>query len=158
MDTPHGCSVKLNCDAAFKDPNAAFGVVVRDSAGCLRYVLGNRCHAISPLHAEIIAVHSACSLAFNRGWFNAIVESDSQVAISLSSLESPPPWNLAALVDDIRLWAKNMHISFSWVNRDSNQVAHWVARYAFSNTLEFSCDFTFPNELTSLSRSDLYGC
>ncbi|GJX44527.1 RNA-directed DNA polymerase, eukaryota, reverse transcriptase zinc-binding domain protein, partial [Tanacetum coccineum] len=40
-------------------------------------------------------------------WLNAIVESDSQVIISLSYLESPSPWSLAALVDDIRLWAKN---------------------------------------------------
>ncbi|GKG60022.1 hypothetical protein Tco_0609686, partial [Tanacetum coccineum] len=55
-----GCSVKLNCDAAFKDSNVTFGIVVRDSTCCLRYVLGNRCHAISPIHAEIIAVHSAC--------------------------------------------------------------------------------------------------
>ncbi|GKE66601.1 reverse transcriptase, partial [Tanacetum coccineum] len=89
VDTPHGCSVKLNCDAAFKDSSAAFGIVVQDSTGCLCYVLGNRCDAISPIHAEIIAVHSACSLAYNRGWLNAIVESYSQVAISLSSLESP---------------------------------------------------------------------
>ena len=68
-------------------------------------------------------MHYACSLAFNRGWFNVIVESDSQVAISLSFLESPPPLSLAALVDDIRFWAKSMHISFSWVNRERNQVA-----------------------------------
>ncbi|GJS38511.1 reverse transcriptase [Tanacetum coccineum] len=149
--------MKLNCDAAFKDSNAAFGIVVRDSTGCLRYVLGNRCHAISPIHAKIIAVHSACSLAYNRGWLNAIVESDSQVAISLSSLESPPPWSLAALVDDIRFWAKSLQISFSWVNRERNQVADWVARYAFSNTLKFSWDVSFPDELTSLSRSDMYG-
>nr|GEY14509.1 F-box domain, FBD domain, leucine-rich repeat domain, L domain-like protein [Tanacetum cinerariifolium] len=99
------------------DSNAAFGIVVRDST------------------------------AYNRGWLNAIVESDSQVAISLSSLESPPPWSLAALVDDIRFWAKSMPIPFSWVNRERNQVADWVARYAFSNTLEFSWDVYFPDEL-----------
>ncbi|GJU91863.1 reverse transcriptase [Tanacetum coccineum] len=118
---PNVCSVKLNCDAAFKDSKDAFGIVVRDSTGCLRYVLGNCCHAISPTHVEIIAVHSACSLVFNRGWLNAIVESLSQVAIALSSLESPPPWSLAALVDDIRLWSSFMQLSFLWVNRERNQ-------------------------------------
>ncbi|GKB89308.1 F-box domain containing protein [Tanacetum coccineum] len=97
VDTPHGLSVKLNCDAAFKCSKAAFGIVVRDSTGYLRYVLGKPCHAISPLHAEIIAVHYACSLASDRGWFNATVESDSQLAISLACSEATPPWSLAAL-------------------------------------------------------------
>ncbi|GJW17638.1 reverse transcriptase [Tanacetum coccineum] len=95
----HGLSVKLNCDAAFKHSNVAFVIVVRDSTGYLRYVLGNTWHAISPLHAEIIAVHYACSLASNRGWFNATVESDSQLACSESTL----PWSIVDLMDDIRL-------------------------------------------------------
>ncbi|GJT66703.1 reverse transcriptase [Tanacetum coccineum] len=88
---PPGSSVKLNCDAAFKNSSAAFGIVARDCAGLFRYVIGNRCRGVSPLHAEIIAVHFACSLVFNHGWFNAIVESDSQIAISLSSLDTSPP-------------------------------------------------------------------
>ncbi|GJV56449.1 receptor-like protein kinase HERK 1 [Tanacetum coccineum] len=50
---------QLNCDAAFKNSSAAFGIVARDSVGLFRYVIGNRCRAVSPLHAEIIAVHSA---------------------------------------------------------------------------------------------------
>ncbi|GJW50815.1 reverse transcriptase [Tanacetum coccineum] len=79
-------------------------------------LFGNTCHAISPLHAEIIAVHYACSLASDQGWFNATVESDSQQAISLACSETTPPWSLAALVDDILLWANNLQLSFSWVN------------------------------------------
>ncbi|GJT88262.1 reverse transcriptase [Tanacetum coccineum] len=103
VDTLYRSSVKLNCDAAFKNSSAAFGIVARDSAGLLRYVIGNRCHAVSPLHAEIIAIHAACLLASNHGWFNAIVESDSQIAISLSSLDMSPPWSLAAVVEDIHI-------------------------------------------------------
>nr|GEY34798.1 proteinase inhibitor I3 [Tanacetum cinerariifolium] len=101
---PHGLSVKLNCDVDFKYSTAAFGLVVRDSTGYLRYVIGNPCHVISPFHAEIIAVHYACSLASGRGWFNATVKSDSELAISLACYETTPPWSLVALVDDIRLW------------------------------------------------------
>nr|GFA05665.1 F-box domain, FBD domain, leucine-rich repeat domain, L domain-like protein [Tanacetum cinerariifolium] len=148
---PHNSSVKLNYDDAFKNLSAAFGIVTCDSTGLLRYFLGNRCHDMSPLHAKIIAVHYACPLAFNHGCFNAIVESDSQIAISLSSLDMPLPCSLAALVDDIRLWAKDMYIRFSWVKQKSNKVAHWVARNAFSSTIGFSWDVSFPDELTSLS-------
>ncbi|GKD54100.1 reverse transcriptase [Tanacetum coccineum] len=114
---------RRNCSPS-QNSSVAFGIVARDSASLLRYVIGNRCHAVSPLHAEIIAVHAVCLLASNHGWFNAIVESDSQIAISLSSLDMCPPWSLAALVEDIRIWAKNMRIRFSWVNRERNQVAH----------------------------------
>ncbi|GJR94097.1 reverse transcriptase [Tanacetum coccineum] len=152
-----GLALLYPSDLLNQNSSVAFGIVALDSTGLLRYVIGNRCHAVSPLHAEIIAAHSACSLAFNHGWFNAIVESDSQIAISLLSLDMSPPWSLAAVVEDIRIWAKNMHIRFSWVNRESNQVAHWVAHNAFSSTLGFSWDVSFPDELTSLSRSDLYG-
>ncbi|GKB47588.1 reverse transcriptase [Tanacetum coccineum] len=150
--------MKLNYDAAFKNSSAAFGIVARDSTGLLCYALGNRCDVISPFYAKIIVVHSACSLAFNHGWFNAIMESDSQITIYLSYLDMSPLWSLAALVDDILLWAKDMHIRFSWVNQESNQVVHWVARNAFSSTVGFSWDVSFPDELTSLSMSDLYGC
>nr|GFA68385.1 reverse transcriptase [Tanacetum cinerariifolium] len=143
---PHDSSVKLKYNDAFNNLSAAFGIVTCDSTGLLRYSLGNRCHDMSPIHAKIIAVHYACSPAFNHGCFNAIMKYDSQIAIFLSSLDMPLPWSLAALVDDIRLWAKYMHIRFSWVNRKSNKVAHWVARNAFSSTVGFSWDVSFPDE------------
>ncbi|GKA05643.1 RNA-directed DNA polymerase, eukaryota [Tanacetum coccineum] len=104
----------------------------------------NCCHAIHQRHVEIIAVHSACSLAFNRGWLNAIVESLSQVAIAFSSLESPPPWSLATLVDDIRLWSSFMQLSFLWVNRERNQAADWSAPFPFSTHLEISLGLQLP--------------
>ncbi|GJW57196.1 reverse transcriptase [Tanacetum coccineum] len=135
-------------------PSVATGL---DSTSYLRYVLGSPCYAISLLHADIIVIHYACSLTFNRGWFNATVESDSQLAISLSSSKTPSPLSLATFVDDIRMWANNMQLSFSWVNRENNQVAQWVAHHTFSTTSWFGWDVSFPQKLTSLARSDLYG-
>nr|GEV44676.1 reverse transcriptase [Tanacetum cinerariifolium] len=85
MIPPHEMLVKINCDAAYKDTSAAFGIVVRNSVGSLPNVNGNTCFATSPLHAEVIAIHIACRLAYNHGWVDALVESDSQIAISLSS-------------------------------------------------------------------------
>lgn len=156
MDSPHGSLVKINCDAAFKNSTAATAIVGRDSSGSILHVYGTPCHALSPLHAEVLAIHSACHLASCRDWYHAIVESDSKVAISLSSTENVPPWSIAALVADIRFWSKNMHLSFSWTSRDNNQVAHCAARLASSSTFPFSWDVCFPFELTSLARSDVY--
>ncbi|GJZ36013.1 hypothetical protein Tco_0581830 [Tanacetum coccineum] len=41
--------------------------------------------------------------------------------ISLSSSEVHPPWRFATFIDDIRLWAKNMHFTFSLVKREQNK-------------------------------------
>ena len=65
---PRGCMVKLNCDAAFKLSKDALGIVVRDSTGSLYYVDDDLSCVVSPLHVEIIAVHSAYSLASNNRW------------------------------------------------------------------------------------------
>ncbi|GKB46336.1 reverse transcriptase [Tanacetum coccineum] len=105
---------------------------------------------------SVLAIHSVCHLASCRGWYHAIVKSDSQLAIYLSYTETVPPWSIAALVDDIRLWSKNMDLSFSWTSRDNNQLAHYVARLASSSTFHFSWDASFPHELTSLARCDMY--
>ncbi|GKC49952.1 reverse transcriptase [Tanacetum coccineum] len=148
--------VKINCDAAFKDSTSAIAIVGRDSSGSILHVYGTPCHAFSPLHAGIFAIHSACHLASCRGWFHAIVESDSQVAISLSSTDTVPPWSIDALVDDICLWSKNMNLTFSWTSRDNNKVAHYAARLASSSTFSFSWDVSFLVELTLLARGDVY--
>nr|GEX98214.1 cytochrome P450 [Tanacetum cinerariifolium] len=131
---PHKCLVKINCDAAFKDSTAAYGIVVRDSVVTLVRVS-----------------------AYNQGWRGAIVDLDSQTAISLSSSEAPPPWSLGALIDDICTWSKSLHLTLSWVNRVNNQVAHWTAQFTLSLNQCIMWDVSFLYELTSLARSDLYG-
>ncbi|GKD53647.1 protein SCAI [Tanacetum coccineum] len=104
VDSPphYSSQVKINCDATFKDSNIALAIVARDSTGSLIYVDGMPCSSMSPLHAEVLAVHYACQLPFRRGWSQAIVESDCETTITLSSTETIPPSNLAALVSDIR--------------------------------------------------------
>nr|GEW04320.1 F-box domain, FBD domain, leucine-rich repeat domain, L domain-like protein [Tanacetum cinerariifolium] len=128
MDSPHSLLVKINCDAAFKDSTAAIAIVGRDSFGSILHVYGTPCHVFSPLHAEIFAIHSTCHLASCRGWYHAIVESDSQ----------------------------NMNLTFSWMSRDNNKVAHYATGLTSSFTFSFSWDVSFPVELTSLARSDVY--
>nr|GEW97714.1 Myc-type, basic helix-loop-helix (bHLH) domain-containing protein [Tanacetum cinerariifolium] len=61
-----------------------------------------RWHASSAFATELIALRSACSIAMTNGWYHAIIESDSQLAVSLASSESDPPWSLAAIVGDIK--------------------------------------------------------
>ncbi|GKF65050.1 reverse transcriptase [Tanacetum coccineum] len=115
------------------------------------YIYTVRLVMLSPLHAEIFAIHLACHLALCRGWYYAIVESDSQVAISFSSTDTVPPWSIDALVADIRLWSKNMNLTFSWMSRHNNKVAHYAARLASSSTFFFQlgCIFSGGTYLVS---------
>ena len=100
---PHASMVKLNCDPAFKLSKSAIGIAVRDSICSLRYVHGDLSCVVSPFHAEVIAVHSACSLASSHEWLNVIVELDSQMAISFSTSEAYLPWRFATFIDNIHL-------------------------------------------------------
>ncbi|GJW10420.1 reverse transcriptase [Tanacetum coccineum] len=76
---------------SYKEAITAFGIVVHYSIGSFFFIYGNSCFATSPLHAELIAIHSACRVACNYGWVGAIVESDSHIGISLSSTKTIPP-------------------------------------------------------------------
>ena len=147
--------VKLNCDGSFKLNQGAVGIAARNCEGSLLLCLGERWHTSSAIATELIALRSACSLAMTRRWHNAIIESDSQLAISLASSESDPPWSLDAIVGDIKYWASQLNLCFSWIPRTCNRVAHKVAHVALNSDANFIWDVNFPVEITSLMRSDL---
>ncbi|GJV89910.1 putative RNA-directed DNA polymerase [Tanacetum coccineum] len=92
--------MKLNCDASFKDSSASIGIVARNCNGSLLQCVGEKCRSESVLAADLSAIRSACILAAANGWNHAIIESDSQSAISLAATEDVPPWALAALVSE----------------------------------------------------------
>ena len=147
--------VKLNCDASFKCNQAAVGIIARDHLGSVIFCSGESFPATSPLMAELCAIRNACRLVVDYGWQNAIVESDSKLAISLASTEQVPPWNLAVIVDDIRTWASQLDICFSWVRRNCNIAAHVVAKMSFDSHERFFWDVVFPEQITSVVRSDM---
>ncbi|GJT23888.1 ribonuclease H protein [Tanacetum coccineum] len=118
-------------------------------------VRGETFSASSPLMAELYAIRNACRLAVTNGWQNAVVESDSKVAISLACAQVDPPWSLSAIVVDIKVWASQSGISFSWVKRDCNLAAHQVAKLAFRSHENFVWNSSFPDVITSVVRSDM---
>ncbi|GJV65726.1 ribonuclease H protein [Tanacetum coccineum] len=95
------------------------------------------------------------AFAANKGWLNAIIESDSQTAITLATTENVSPWALSALVMDIRYWASHMNLHLLWTPRTCNRVAHHVARIAFSLPDCFTWDSDFPVKITFIARSDV---
>ncbi|GJW26262.1 Myc-type, basic helix-loop-helix domain-containing protein [Tanacetum coccineum] len=66
-----------------QNPNAALGIVARNSEGSLLACFGKKWRCDSALAAELQAIRSPCAFAANKGWLNAIIESDTQTAITL---------------------------------------------------------------------------
>ncbi|GJV33398.1 ribonuclease H protein [Tanacetum coccineum] len=155
VDPPINNRVKLNCDASYFPNRASSGIIVRDSTGAIILCSGEKFPAFDPLMAELMAIRSACRLAITYGWHNATVESDSKIAISLASSEFESPWALAVIVVDIKALASQLVMSFSWGKRECNLAAHCVAKIAFNSLDNFVWDVNFPDEITSIARSDI---
>ncbi|GKC53033.1 hypothetical protein Tco_1075778, partial [Tanacetum coccineum] len=63
-----------------------------NSVRVIRYLsFGKKWRCDSALAAELQAIRIACVFALNKGWFNAIIESDSQTTIMLATTENVPP-------------------------------------------------------------------
>ncbi|CAK9134930.1 unnamed protein product [Ilex paraguariensis] len=72
----------------------------------------NRC-----LHSETMSICEMCLMAISMKSFEATVESDNREVVQLSVLESMPPWEIAAIPDDIRVLKRKMLLSFSFIPR-----------------------------------------
>ncbi|GKF11224.1 ribonuclease H protein [Tanacetum coccineum] len=83
--------VKLNCDTSYMPKRASSRVIVRDHTGAIILCSGEIFPASDPFMAELLAIRSACRLAFTYGWHNETVELDSKTSISLASLKSSHP-------------------------------------------------------------------
>lgn len=114
---------------------AACASVVRNWAGML--IDGNVAFAriYSPLQGELIAIPLACGMARSLRLNGAVIESDNQVAIKLSVFELVTPWEVGALVLDIRQMKQECGQSLAWVKREANRLAHVVASKALRSFL-----------------------
>lgn len=67
------------------------------------------------LQGELKAIREACLMVMALALKGEVTEADNHHAISLSVSELVPPWEVGALVEDIRESALMGDISFSWV-------------------------------------------
>lgn len=142
-------------DGAFKRATAAIGVIGRNSDGKAVDGRGGRVPANSPLQSELLAIREACLLIRQQHFLNAIVESDCKMAVTLCSSEGTPPWDSVILIEDIKAMVSDYHINLSFVPRNCNVAAHWVAKHALLKILPLNWVFDPPDRLSSILRSDL---
>ncbi|KAI8560463.1 hypothetical protein RHMOL_Rhmol04G0257600 [Rhododendron molle] len=112
---PDQGNFKFNCDVAVSSQGreAVAASVLRNWKGELVDGRVARAKISSPLQGELIAIRLACVMARALGISNACIESDNQQAIKLSVFELDLPWEVLALVSDIRQLGEVLGLKFS---------------------------------------------
>lgn len=95
--------LKLNSDVAIRPNGSYITILVRDSSNSLRMAYMERLIAIDPLVGEASALAEAMALARRRKWLRVEMETDSLVLYKEVLCEAPPSWEIASLVEFIRL-------------------------------------------------------
>lgn len=139
---PEQREVKLNCDATVRlGVGAAAGRVVRDDCGRVLWCFARRCPAGNDVAvAEAWAVRQGLLEAQNRDVQRIVVETDSLILVQ--ALKKKMNSNLLSyfgrLVQDIFLIAESFaSISFVWVRRSGNVVAHRLAYFGLTSETPF---------------------
>lgn len=111
--------VKVNCDVAVKGDgtDAKVSVTIRDWKGSLINGMVGSVKISSSLQGELLAICQGCGMIKDLGMMEGLVELDNQLAIKLSVSELIPPWEVLAVVGDIRQMKDELGISFGWVKR-----------------------------------------
>lgn len=128
-----GC-LKVNVDGSFKEQKqlAGFGVVVRNAHGILVDGCCGSMKAASSFAAEALGMRRACQLIVDAGWKFVVIESDCLTLIdAVNNRNSGFDWRCSSVISDIVGFAcGHKEVTFSYVPRQANRVADWVAKEA----------------------------
>lgn len=140
------------CDGVFDGNRFAGGAacMLFNQAHSLIDGVAKLVKASFPLVAEVAAIKEACCLFVTRGISSAFILSDSKQAISLASSYLDPPWDVAALILDIRKLAADFKLEFIHPPRAANCVAHWVIKALVNGSLPVNWVSMPPSPLEEL--------
>ncbi|XP_043705445.1 uncharacterized protein LOC122655307 [Telopea speciosissima] len=124
---------KLNIDAAFSKDHSSLGYVIRNDKGSIIVAVSEPLQFASILQGEALAIRHGLILSISEGVEWLQVESDNQQVIRLINSDSPPPFEIASIVKDIKLLMTYIRTcSFSFIPGEINSVADSLARRAKS--------------------------
>ncbi|XP_057445027.1 uncharacterized protein LOC130737292 [Lotus japonicus] len=129
--------LKLNVDASWKasSPLCSIGIAVRDEAGLLVAGSASKAFSHSALMAEALAFREAIILAHNMGWSEIEVESDCLPLVE-ACRDGKGQGEIHSIVADILNLRRHFQwCGFSWIPRNSNKVAHEIAKLNYLNDL-----------------------
>jgi ribonuclease HI len=116
-----GCPGQASCAGVFRDNNTTF-------LGCFTVNLG----IYSAFHAELIGVMYAIEIAFEKGWWNLWVETDSVLVTLAFKSPSMVPWFLRNRWLNCLHLSSNMNFILSHIFREGNSLADSLASLALT--------------------------
>lgn len=149
---------KANVVGAFSSSSdrAGIGVVFRDYAGNL---LESSCAAVSAssaFMAEALALKKAMHMSLDMNLQLVTFESDCENLVRLvNKVGMTVDWRCEAVIDDISLLLQDLPLcKVSWVRRNANKVADWLASYALKGMCGFAWVDGPPSFFLSILDSD----
>lgn len=82
------------------------------------------------------------------------IENKNSQIISLCSSDLEPPWEVEAIVKDIRILKQSSGFRFLSVRKNANRAAHWCAASAFYVTPPLNVSLSLPVELDKIILED----
>ena len=117
-------------------------MVACDSFRSVIKAWANQLVAKDPATAEASAIKWALTLAKQEPFHKVIVERDAKVCIDalLGDLDEAN-WNISTLCTDIHHLALDfVNCVFVWTKRETNMVAHELAKFVFNLGVPFNCN------------------
>ncbi len=137
----------MNVDAALSPTKASIAVIARNSMGSIIKARAKEVPLLDPMVVKAMAIVWALELALSEKFAKVIVESDAKMCIEdLSYPTDTGYWKIRNFsIHTIDLISGFVSCNVHWVCRERNQVAHALAKAAFSLALPFCCSLdTFP--------------
>ncbi|OUZ99195.1 Ribonuclease H domain [Macleaya cordata] len=144
---PRENQIKICCDGCSKG-NPSFsgaGIVIRNHMGNTLAAMSIRLRICTNFVAEILAIILGMEWAFDQGWSNVWIASDSMAAIRCFTANKIP-WFIRSRWNNIK---NSLSSSFSFVNRECNFAADTMSKRGTS--LQLGCRDFFDHKPSFLS-------
>ncbi|KAK2388551.1 hypothetical protein QL285_062226 [Trifolium repens] len=128
---------KCNIDGAStgNPGNAACGGVYRNHLSDFVYAFAEPLGNASSFYAELCGALRAVEVAWDKGWFNLWLKTDSSLVVSAFKNPSKPvDWSLRNRWRNIHLKLRNMNFLVTHIYREGNKVADLMANFGLSAT------------------------
>ncbi|XP_020599422.1 uncharacterized protein LOC110038845 [Phalaenopsis equestris] len=138
---PNSPIVKINTDGSFTKDGAGVGGIYRNHLGkCLLYFY-TLVMATNATDTELIVVYWAIILSIKAKWNKLWLEVDSAIIIHLLNHEEGAPRHHSYWLNKIRDLSSMVQIHFTFIYREGNQPANWLAQIgSHSNMTEVAAN------------------